>query len=125
MYPDQEFETNFGSDILNSECILPSEPSTGNATELRPGDVDLKALLQGLVFKVEYLSRKVACLTSHERRFDNIDRELMRQGRLERIEQDMGKLLQNTSTLNADLKGFSMSLASRIKQIEVHPEQKI
>lgn len=43
MYSDQEFETNFGSDMLNSECILPSGPSAGNATELRPGDVDLKA----------------------------------------------------------------------------------
>lgn len=43
MYSDQEFETNFGSDMLNSECILPSGPSTGNATELRSGDVDLKA----------------------------------------------------------------------------------
>lgn len=72
---------------------------------------------------MNYLEREVSRLARHERRFDQLDMEIAKQGRLEKMEKDVHKVVQNTSNLQAELRSFAMDLTSRIKQVEVFPTQ--
>lgn len=80
-------------------------------------------MLESLLFKMNYLEREVSRLARHERRFDQLDMELAKQSRLERMEKDIHRIVQNTSSLQAELRSFAVDLTSRIKQVDVYPTQ--
>lgn len=81
--------------------------------------IDKLRLLETILYKLEYVERELARLNRHERRFDQIDAELAKQGRMEKIERDLSKVAQSSSALATDLKNFSVEITSRIKHIEV------
>lgn len=69
--------------------------------------------------RIEGLEREIARLGRHERRFDNIDRELSRNSRLEKIDKDLSKVIDNTNKLATDMKNFSLDMTARIKSVEI------
>jgi hypothetical protein len=50
-----------------------------------------------------------------ERRFDNVERELLKDTRLQNIEKDLSRLRESTTSLANDLKSFSFDMSSRFK----------
>ncbi|CAN8096764.1 unnamed protein product [Discula destructiva] len=139
MFEDGEFQMGaFGSDILDSDGQLPPPTTTTTTTTastgsgigsyvMAPGVCPCNGngtrILESLLFKMDYLEKEVSRLVCHERRFDQLDKELAKQNRFEKMERDMQKMTQNVSNLQAELKSFAVDLTSRIKQVEVYPAQ--
>lgn len=75
--------------------------------------------------RIEGLEREISRLSDHDHRFSTIDRELWRSCRLEKIDKDVTKAMENTNKLAIDMKNFSLDMAARIKQVELFSDNEV
>lgn len=72
-------------------------------------------MLDLVLQRVENIERKLLHGNQMDKRFDNIDKELARNSRLESIEVHMAKLRESMNSLASDLKSFSEDMNARLK----------
>ncbi|KUI65137.1 hypothetical protein VM1G_00662 [Cytospora mali] len=110
MFPESDFQL---SDILESDY-----PLLLSTTGHQVYEDDTKSMLKAILYRLDCLEREVAQMVRQEGRFANIEKELSKQNRLEKIETELGKVAQSTISLAKDLKSFSVDITSQIKHME-------
>lgn len=63
-------------------------------------------LLETVLYKLEVLEREMVRLSRQERRFDHLEAEMNKYGRLEKAERELIRVAQNVKELSTQLKQF-------------------
>jgi hypothetical protein len=69
-----------------------------------------------VLHRLETLEKEVGQSNRLEKRFDAVDRELLKNARLEGIERDIARVRESINSLAKDLKSFSVEMSARLKE---------
>jgi hypothetical protein len=75
-------------------------------------------VLVQILNRLEGIERELAKGYRMERRFDDIERAVARNGQFEKIERDLARVKESTNSLATDLKNFSVDVSSRMKDFQ-------
>ncbi|OAQ69276.1 hypothetical protein VFPPC_14940 [Pochonia chlamydosporia 170] len=81
-----------------------------------------KHVLQSVLYRLESLEKEVGKSNRLEKRFDAVDRELLKNSKLEGIERDITRLRESINSLAKDLKSFSVEMSTRPQEGHYHAE---